>query len=226
MFNWICDTTDCWAATGSMLSGWAAWAGVIGVVWIANRGLSTYRRQKQEDRRIEAADDILTFAYKFKRAMQAARSPGILEHETVAAQKTLEESWVGWAGKAPEEQQRIRIAQVMYMRLRENNPTWGQIFEIMPRARALFGEEAEAQLQAFWSAYVMVEVACDSYAEDPGNDPEYSKGIRAEMWGRSKDDPVASAIDKAVAKLEGMLLPVIRADHKPVKNKLPDASKG
>lgn len=220
MLSWICSSSDCWDATGSMMSGWAAWAGVIGVIWTANRGLGTYRRQKQEDRRIEAADDILTFAYKFRRTIQGARSPGILAHEIASAEKALSESWPDWATKTAAEQHRIRTAQAMWLRLKENNPIWSQIFEFMPRARALFGEDAEAQLQAFWEAYVRVEIACDSYSEAEG-DADFEKEVRADMWRRSKDDPVAAKIDEAVAKLEDMLLPVIRADHKTDRKSLP-----
>lgn len=99
IFSFICTTTDCWSATGSMMSGWAAWAGVGAVIYAANGAFATYRRQKQEDRRIEAAEEILSFAYKFKRTLTGARSPGIFAHELARAEKTLTESWNGWAQK-------------------------------------------------------------------------------------------------------------------------------
>ena len=223
MFNWICSTTDCWSATGSMMSGWAAWAGVGAVIYTANRAFATYRRQKQEDRRIEAAEEILSFAYKFKRTLTGARSPGILAYELSRAEKTLAESWNGWEHKDPQDQSRLKTAQAMLQRLRDNNAVWGQIFDLMPRARALFGEKAEAQLQAFWEAYVTVEIACDSYAEDNGTDQGFTKELRTEMWRRAKGDPVAEKVDAAIAVLDEMLLPVIRADHRPIRKKPPDA---
>lgn len=193
------------------------------MIFTANRAFSTYRRQKQEDRRIEAAEEILSFAYKFKRTLTGARSPGILGHELARAEKTLVESWNGWEHEDPKDQRRLKIAQAMLQRLRDNNNIWGQIFELMPRARALFGEEAEAQLQAFWEAYVTVEIACDSYADDSGTDREFSKDLRTEMWGRSADDPVSTKVEAAIAKLDEILLPVIRADHRPVRKKITGA---
>lgn len=199
------------------MSGWAAWGAVVAVLYTANRAFSTYRRQKQEDRRIEAADHILTFAYKFKRTMQGVRSPGILGFELTRAEQRLKESWKGWDQKAKAEQQQIITAQAMWGRLQDNKDTWAQIFEVMPRARALFGDEAEAQLQAFWTAYVQMETACDMYAEDSGNDPEFTKNLRGDMWSHSKGDPVAKIVDEAVARLEELLLSVIRADYKPTK---------
>ena len=116
------------------MSGWAAWAGVGAVIYTANRAFSTYRRQKQEDRRIEAAEEILSFAYKFKRTLTGARSPGILAHELARAEKTLVESWNGWEHKEAREQERLKTAQAMYQRPIDNNPTWSQIFDLMPRA--------------------------------------------------------------------------------------------
>jgi hypothetical protein len=220
MLQTVCSDTACWDATGSMMQGWGAILAPIAIVYAAWKAADTFkafRRQKQEERRIDAADHILTFAYKFKRALQAVRSPGIMAHELDAAEKRLKESWQGWDDKTTAEQQQLRTAQAIWGRLQSNNEIWGQIFEHMPKARALFGEEVEAQLQAFWTAYVEVETSCDMYAEDTGTDQEFTKKLRQDMWRRSKDDPVAKIVDEAIQQLEQLLLPIIRADYNPPK---------
>lgn len=219
MFDSICTTTECWSATGSMLAGWAAWGGVAAVFYAANKAANTfksYRRQKQEERRIDAAERILTLAYKLKRNLRAVRSPMNTSGEHTAAHELLKEA--AWYKDLPENRQRrAQIGQIIKTRLHQSKSDIDDIFVVMPLARALFGEHVETYLQALWQQIVHVNVSSEGYAEDTGQDKEYSKSLERDIWeigGKyAAEDKVGLAFSGAVEGLEAELLPIIRADH-------------
>lgn len=91
----LCTATVDWDATGSMLSGWAAWAGVAAVLYAANRGASVFaswKRQKLEERRMETAERILAVTYKLDRAFPSIRGPFSTASESKQADKMLVEA--------------------------------------------------------------------------------------------------------------------------------------
>ena len=68
-----------------MLSGIATFAGALAVVYAAKVGANTFdswKRQKQEERRMDAAEKILTLAYELRYTLAGIRSPLILPDRT------------------------------------------------------------------------------------------------------------------------------------------------
>lgn len=211
-----------WAATGSMLQGTGSWAGAAAIVFAAWKGsqtFSSWRRQKQEERRIEVADRILTLAYKLRRNFAGVRSPLIRSYELDRARVDLEKAGLGFDDPPDARQRRFQTAQAILNRLQQHNDDWSRIFELMPLARAYFGESGESHLQKLWEQYVSVVVAAESYGdahEDTGRDQdrEFARGVRRDMFATAPagEDRVAQGVDAAVAALEGLLTPILRSD--------------
>ena len=215
MFDVVCRTTECWSATGDMMAGWGALAAAAAVIYAANRASNTfraYRRQKQEDRRIDAAERILTLAYSLKRILTAVRSPMSMGGEIHEAQAQLEEAaW--YQGMNDAQKSKARIGQVALRRVQQHKDDWDKITEMMPMARALFGEDTEANLQTFWAQVVAVNVSAEMYRDDNGNDPEFTARMERAFWSMGVDrDEIAAHVDEAISGLEAELLPIIRAE--------------
>lgn len=218
MFDFICTTTACWEATGAMMSGWAALGGVGAVIFAAHKAANTfnqYRRQRQEDRRIEAAERILTLAYSLRRKLKGVRSPMALAFEVEeAVEKLSEREW--YLELTQEAKNRAQTGQVILTRLQRQQHDWEEIFSAMPMARALFGEGIEASLQTIFGQARAVQVAASMYAEGHGahDDGKLRRQFEATFWEGAvpgEEDTVSSAVDQAIASLDAELLPVIRA---------------
>ncbi len=223
MFDFICKTTDCWEATGAMMSGWAAIGGVGAVIFAAHKAADTfkqYRRQRQEDRRIEAAERILTIAYSLKRKLQGVRSPMSLGGETEEAIEQLREGdW--YMILDDDEKRRAQTGQVILRRLQRQKDDWEEIFVAMPMARALFGENIEAALQSIFRQARAVQIAASMYRDGHDGGGHDGGALRrqfeATFWegGGTPGEPdeVSNAVDQAICALEAELLSVIRADY-------------
>lgn len=214
MLTLNCDST-CWAATGSMLQAWGTLLGVAAVIyaaWRASNTFDAFRRQKQEERRMDAAHTILTFAYKFQQRLAGVRSPGISGFEMTDATTRLKENYQGYGFKSELEQRQLVVAQVILTRLHADREIWDAVWEHIPTARALFGEQAEHHLRELWGAFVNVQVSAEAYGEDSLQDPEFTKSIRRDLYGHGDDNPVTKQVANAVMGLEGVLLRFIRCD--------------
>lgn len=220
MLSGICPDAACWDATGSMMQGWAAWAGVLAVIYAARRAadtFGTYRRQKQEDRRIDAAERVLTLAYRIKADLEASRSPMGLGHEHSQAHERLKEAqWYLALGDG--ERSRSQSGQIILDRLERERATWDEVFSTMPLARALFGEAVEEQLRTLYRQVRAVQVSAQMYRDRMGTDEaEFRSKLERDMWAMGEPDadrnPVGLAVANAIGALEEIMLPIIRADH-------------
>ncbi len=199
-----------------MIGGLAAWAGVGAVVYAAHRAANTidgFRKEKLLERRLETADEILTLAYRIKRNMAAVRSPMTHGYELENADEILKEQ--EWYRSLPEERQRrARQGQATRIRLKQYDSDWDMIFDVMPKARAYFGEIVEAQLQALWQQVTSVNVSAEMYATDNRQDQEFSTRIEQDIWdmgmGKPERNPVGVSIEEAISNLERELLPILR----------------
>lgn len=203
-----------WDATGSMLSGIGTLIGagaVVGAAWVGRATFRSWKAQRVEERRMDAAERILTLAYRLRYAFNSVRGRGIFEFETKAAEEKLDANVSDWRSKEQGEQGRMTTAQVILNRLNSRREDWQEIWTLKPVALALFGSEVETSLHAFWTHYVAVEVSASGYAEDDGTDKDFSKSIRRDLFG-GKDDEVGPGVETAIASLEAQLLPILRME--------------
>lgn len=225
MLSWICDTTECWSATGSMMSGWAAWAGVAAVVIGARKAFDTYKRQKQEDRRIEVAESVLVTAYEVRAAIEGVRGPMHFPAELERAGEDLRSNGVKTEGMDENQLVRLKTAQLVLNRIKDSQPIWNKVPEIMPRAKAVFGDAVEGHLRNELYQMNRVRAAALGYARDEGRVRERTQGYEEAIWDmddRENPDPksIGSKVNEAIAALEAILLPVIRSEASPKKLKL------
>ena len=217
MFNWICSTEGCWSATGSMLSGWAAVAGVIVLLVTAKLAFSTYRRQKQEDRRIEAAERVLTAAYRFRSAMVRIRSPMQWVSEIDDAHEKLDAGEDRLAKYPGDKVARMTESQILMTRWEQQLEILQAVDDAMPSTKAIFGDKAEGRLQGLLQQANKVRAAAQSHAVDAGLDAQRTEAFMTLMWagmGAGEDPPlpdrVAVDIDAEITALEGIMTPVLR----------------
>ncbi len=205
-----------WAATGSMIGALASWAGVAAVVYAAWRAANTidgFRQEKLFERRLETADDVLTLAYRIKRNLAAVRSPMSGGNESEAAHEILKGA--KWYQSLPEDKQRqAQQGQLIRLRLKRYDADWERIFDVMPKARAYFGEDVEAQLQKLWQQVTRVNVSADMYSTDKRTDHDFTTKIEQDMWDMGmtvpERNPIGVAVDEAIDSLESVLLPILR----------------
>lgn len=218
-----------WTATGSMLSGIGTIIGSIAVIYAAHKGADTFRqwrKQKGEERRMDLAEQILTLAYKLRRAFEHIRSPGMLAGEITEVEVTLTEEGVIDDDIDLALKSLFVTAQATLSRSKLYKADFEALLDLMPVAKAIFGDMIAEQLNVFWQQRARVTVGANSYArlarvtpprstEQEERQFERREKIEAIIWsggGADGIDPIAVEIDAAIQLLEAQLLPIIRSD--------------
>ena len=143
-----------WAATGSMLSGWGSLLGAgattfggIAVLIAANRGVTTFAAWKKErlaERHIVHAEHILSAAYKAQHALNIILASDRSKDES----RALEQTNKGRDRIHRDEPKEEIVTQRMYLlRLDDVAPILDDLFNVMPFAKAFWGEELEMELR-------------------------------------------------------------------------------
>lgn len=224
----ICSSVD-WDATGSMLSGVGTVIGALAVIYAAHKGSDTFkqwRRQKNEERRIELAEQVVTLAYKLRRAIQSIRSPVMWGAEQNAVHDELrnkglinDQTPLGHIGM-------LATAQAALSRSDAYKALWDELLDAMPPAKAIFGDQVEKALDEFWAQRHRIIQGALRYADivkrppartEEGQEKQLQRqfDVEAIIWsggGEDGVDQIANAVQSAVETIEGMLLPIIRSD--------------
>lgn len=227
MISTICGAAVDWGATGDMLSGVGSMAGAGAVIFAAWKGADTFkqwRRQKHHERCMVVAEELLTLAYKLKRAFDAIRSPGMLASEIEEMKVKLRESGHLKEETSNAEAGILTTAQATLSRTEFYKPLFEELLNRTPVAKAIFGDNLAAQLNVFWMQRARVVTAANTYArsyherelrreEDEQRRRERHDRTEGVIWaGGALDgvDQVANAIDAAISSMEAELLPIIR----------------
>jgi hypothetical protein len=162
----ICGLVD-WDGTGSMLSGIGTIIGALAVIYAAHKGSDTFkqwRRQKNEERRIELAEQVLTLAYKLRRAIEGIRSPAMWGAEQGEVYDELRKNGV-INDQTPEGHKGIlATAQATMSRSNVHKPLWDALLDTMPTAKAVFGDDVEGALDEIWKQRNRIITAAQRYA--------------------------------------------------------------
>jgi len=195
---------------------------VAGVIWATKQGrdaVADWRTQKQDERAIGAAERVLTAAYKARTSLDGIRANFMTSAELTRAMDKLKTDYPDVVGFSDARQRRLAHSQAIFNRINAYKADWDELFAVMPIANAYFGAEIEAQLEQLARQRQIVSVSADSYGEDDGSDPEFTKQIRADIWRgltyEGVKDPVATRVTEAVICIEQRLLPVLRSDYVP-----------
>jgi hypothetical protein len=207
-----------WSATGSWMQAWAGFAqagAVFIAAAIATNTYKSWRKQKLEERRIEAAERVLTLAYRVKDAFTVIRSPVRSSAATDEAIFNLINSGLNLEEISKEKREKIVESQVILDRINRYVDLWQEFSATLPVGSALLGEETDAALRNLWRQKTVICVAAEQYPDDDGLDPKFSSEISYAIWESKKpetrpNDKVAAQISDSVQRLEDLLLPVIR----------------
>ena len=222
----VCASID-WAATGAMLSGLGSLAAAGAVVFAAKVGRSTFndwKRQKNEGRRIDLAEELLALAYKLKRALSGIRSPVMLGGETTEMIEKLSENGLIDDQTPDHVRSGLATAQATLSRAGHQRPLFENLLDTMPVAKAIFGEEIEKALETFLVQRAKIVTAAKTYGDFvrrplPIDEKRMEKAmerrekIETIFWegGNAEGvDEVADAIAGAIRTMEVRLLPIIR----------------
>ena len=202
------------------MQAWAGFAGAGAVAFAAVKGsnaFSVWRRQKIEERRIEAAERILALAYRLSRAISSIRHPMMWVGPLNEAEKRLREKGTELDHMPDERRRRIIHAQAVFDRINSFKNEWDEVAEATPVAKALFNDDVEQALSKIWRQSHVVAAAAEGYVDDDGTDDDFSKRIRGDLWealgsvGKDSDE-ISKTISECVQMIEIELVPVIRAD--------------
>jgi hypothetical protein len=207
-----------WKATGDMLQGIGETASALAIAFAAYIGRNTFtswRRQRQEERRMQAAESILTLAYQLRYNFRSVRTPLIDQSELDEAENVLRTDSGSWWDRQPDTvRRRAKIAQAIMNRLRRHHDDWQRIWELKPLALAFFGSNAERDLDVFWQQYVSLLSDAEAFANVDDRDGDGLEGVRDKLFRQCEDSVITQTIDRAVASLEAELQPTIYAQSK------------
>ena len=206
-----------WNAIGEVLQGIGQIGAAIAIAFAAYIGRNTFadwKRQKQEERRLEIAERTLTLAYRLRYDFHSVRTPLIDQYELDEAESVLRQDSGDWWDQQSEAlKQRARIAQAIMNRLRRHRDDWQKIWELKPLALAFFGSAAEQHLDVFWQQYRSLLQDAESYADLAGLSDESSKVARETLFRQCEESRITQTIDAAVAALESELLPIVYSER-------------
>ena len=101
-----------WGAVSNVLVGLGAIGAPIAVCWVAERGFTAWRFQKNAEQKRDVAEEVLSAAYKARRALRAIRSPLMSGRELEIAKQKLDEHSPDWRKGTPDNKHvRLVMAQ-------------------------------------------------------------------------------------------------------------------
>lgn len=211
-----------WAATGDWMQAWAGFAGAGAIVYAAYVGTNTYQtwlRQKQTERKMDAAEQVLRVSHNVKSAISGVRSPFISGGELhIAEEKLKKEDAEGFALLSEARRKNCITAQAVINRYVQNVPVWEELDATISLAYALLGDNVEQALKSLARQVRAVRVAADTYAELTGHDdPDFSKQVRRDLFENigtePKDDKIATAVAEAITSIETVVRPILRSEE-------------
>jgi len=205
-----------WTATGTMLQGIGTLVGAAAVLiaaWLGATTFESWRKQKVGERKLFQAERILEATYKARRALRYVRGIMMWAHELTAAESTLNDD-PHWQAQIDAKQKRLVTAQAYFNRINRTKEEREALDQCLPMARALFGEELEQAIESLNHQFWIVQVDVESYIDDDGSDPDFTRKIRRGMYEikppEGEVNEVTEAIEKSVETIEKHCLPVLR----------------
>ena len=201
-----------------MLSGLGTILGalaIFGAALIGKAAVADFRAQKLAGNEIDYAEKILAVAYRMKDAISSIRNPASFAGELAESEADLNEKKI-LEGADENKRQRLISANVYFVRARRYEDLFKEAYELMPMAKAYFGDEARDSVGELMRARNLVRVNAQFYAENLGaNDSSLTNKIHATIWegyGTATDgkDEIAEKVDGSIKALEARLAPIIQ----------------
>lgn len=207
-----------WSATGDMLSGLGTVLGAFAVfvaAFIGKAAVADYRAQKLAGNEIDYAEKILTVAYRLNDAISTIRNPMSFAEELAESEADLNSRQV-LDGSTDAERRRLVQANVYFIRAKRYDDLFREAYELMPIAKAYFGDEAHECIRRLIHARHSIRVYAQAYARNDGaEDKDFTKKVHAAIWegyGEAIDsrDEISESVTGSIETLEARLIPIIR----------------
>lgn len=202
------------------MQAWAGFAGAGAVAYAAYVGGKTYNTwllQKQTERQLHAAEQVLTAVYKVRSALENVRGNFMPAFELEEAERKLDEAHDDeFTSLDLQERDKLITSQAMLMRISRYNTVWDELPANMALAFAFLDTGVEASLKLLLRQVVIVQSSAETYGkyyERDGNqeDREFILGLRRDLWGAGDEgDRVGASVSKAVADIEAVVRPLLR----------------
>lgn len=211
----VCTSAECWAAVSGILQAVASLLSAAAVIYaarLASTTIHTYRLQKQEDKRIQAAHEILSFVYKFMLILLGLRDP-LNRFEIQETEEAVRDRLKEWDTLQPRLQEAIIASDILLDRLHSKRSDLDRIWEIIPTARTFFETNVLDEIIALWEMLERFEQAAVRHIDEFALSPEETRETRQTLWRRSSDDSFEEQVRDIVERLDDLLLPILRSDY-------------
>ena len=210
-----------WAFGWTQLLTLIGFAITIGIAVGGFRTFGRWRREKLEERRIEAALDALTIAHETKFIFQNIRSPLTEGYEWADMPQ--------WDGDTDEKRQRRGPFFASIKRINANKEFFERVWRAQPRCMALFGPKVEETFLKLHQARRHIEVggqmlaqrANESHNEDTDDTRRLYEQLRRDIWDHGNFEPEKNRVSKLltefVAEVIAFAEPVIEGEYRLLK---------
>lgn len=195
-----------------MIQAFASLLGVFAIIYgakLASNTFLSFRKEKQEERRLDAVHQILAFVYRFSANLKSLRR-SVLPDEFLKAESEARMRFPKWDEIDPEDRQSILTSDVMLDRLMANAHVWNQIFEKFPAARAYLDQQSQDDIEELWEMLGRFEWAARALIDEKSLPPMERVEALKTIWKQGLDDKFESQIDAVVKRLEEKLAPTLR----------------
>ena len=219
-----------WAGFAEAAAGFAGalagFAGAGAVIYAAHKGASSvdnWFAQRVAERKVLAAERIMTLAHRLKDEIAGIRAPGITAGELQAAEELLEKAQPGF-GRGVEGGRREMIeGQVYWTRIGNRASHWADVFECIPLGRTYFSEEVAAALQTFVDVRQKIYAAAQLTAM-PTLDRETREKVNGQLWGLynkalGRPDEIDEQVETAIAAIDAALLQLLQVGNQSSRSK-------
>lgn len=175
----------------------------------ASASFSDWTNQQKFARKQELALEILEAFFEGRQRLDSVRSSATFHYELEQARQTI----AGWENSefwtdAQKHQHESRL--VVLHRIQQHDDYWNRLVGLFPKAKALFGHQAEQDFRAIIKARQKVWAAAD-VLPDLGDAPNASSPFKKILWkGYSKEegadeDEIDTSLTEAQERLESHL---------------------
>lgn len=208
-----------WDATGSWMQAWAGFANAAVILWAAYFGSTKFKDwllQRQTERKIEAAERLLSIVYRAPDVFTSIRSPMSSGGEVEAVTATLVASYSGFEGLEGGKKSRLKTAQTALSRMAHHADFWDEVSNSLPTARTYFGQEMEAQLRKILQQRQNIWASTQVYPDVTyASDKKLYYQCESDFWwgvGKANGavDRIGDALKEVVAASEELLLPLLK----------------
>lgn len=203
-----------WAEAFKMFSDGAVGLAALGTAWMARKGVDAWSRELRGRAQFETARALFRSVLRLRDALQAARSPYILNEEFPDAYRAA----------GPQRDAATVVDGYAHMFNTRWTPVWAAYSDVEAQAleaEALWGAKARKKAEEVRAVVRLANTAVHAYLDNLRADnahfndnPEFARKVRSEAFASHTDEDNAlnKQLRDAVKAVEDELQPHLRRD--------------